>query len=165
MKRTRLIFGAVLGLVLAGDASAAFNAYLKIPTIPGESTHGGEGGWTEVGSGQWLSGAPNLDALRPGATATGGPGSVQFVRKAGPSSSLLRRAFDSKQHFPKVQLDVPKPGQEVVYYKIVLTDVFISSFSKGTTSFPTETIKMNWGAIEWTYTEQKPPIRGPAVKQ
>ncbi len=169
MKRTSLILGAARGTgcwQVRRRPLCGFHV-LKISPILGEITHDGDPGWIEIESYQWLAGAPNLSSLQPGARAKGGPGVFQFSHRPGASSPLLQRAFNSKQRFAKVQLDIPKPGAEVNYYTITLTDATISSFSKGTSGFPTETIKMTYGAIEWTYSEQRPASlqTAPGVKK
>ena len=52
-------------------------------------------------------------------------------------------------------------GDPVKYMEFKLKEVLISGViqngdPKGADQFPTETIKMTYGAIEWTYTKQKP---------
>lgn len=156
MNRTRLILGAALSLALAGEASAAYNSYMKISTIPGEATRGGQGGWIELDSVQFGPGAPAFGSIRSGDTGKGGPGSVQF-RRVRTFSIVDRTSFESKPLLGKVQVEVRKPGSEAVYYKIVLTDARVVPSSRGADQFPTETIKMTYGAIEWTWHEPKPP--------
>jgi type VI protein secretion system component Hcp len=40
--------------------------------------------------------------------------------------------------------------------EVLISGVISNGDSAGATGFPTETIKMTYGAIEWTYTKQKP---------
>jgi len=52
-------------------------------------------------------------------------------------------------------------GDPVKYYEIKFKEVLISGVvangnPQGTNGFPTETVKLTYGAIEWTYTKQKP---------
>jgi type VI secretion system secreted protein Hcp len=150
MRRSSLILAAAVAAILASFApTAAAALFIKFDGIQGETSHAGQAGWIEATSIQWVSGAPNLDALRPGATATGGPGVLRFDQRPGASSRLLRRAFESKQRFGRVQLEVPKAGQETVHYTIVLTDVVISSFIGGGTGRPTENLSLNFTRMEY----------------
>ena len=169
MKRTSLALMAVAGaILLAASQTGAAAWYAKFDGVDGSVAHAGQGGWFEIDSVQWLSGGPNLDALRPGATATGGPGVLQFSHRPGPSSPHLRRAFETKQRFPRIRLDIPKPSQsQEKYLKIHLEDAIISSFSKGSSAFPTETIKLNFTKIEYKAPAEAPTSlqAKPAVKQ
>ena len=40
--------------------------------------------------------------------------------------------------------------------EVLISGVISNGDPKGATGFPTETINMTYGAIEWTYTKQKP---------
>ena len=64
---------------------------------------------------------------------------------------------------PEVVIEVWRAGGDkpVKYMEYKLKEVLISGVisngdSDDSAGFPTETIKMTYGAIEWTYTKQKP---------
>jgi len=40
--------------------------------------------------------------------------------------------------------------------EVLISGVIANGNPTGDNKFPTETIKMTYGAIEWTYTKQKP---------
>jgi len=51
-------------------------------------------------------------------------------------------------------------GEPLKYYEVKMKEVLVSAVHqdanpKGDSRFPTETVHMTYGAIEWTYTKQK----------
>ena len=159
MKRTSLILVAFAGLLLAGEesASGAGFMYFKDSPIVGESTRGGHGGWIEVDSYQWVAGGPSLGPRKPGATASGGPGTLRFVRRAGPSSLQLKQAFDSKTRTARVEFEFPDRYHPTAHYLVQLSNVLISGYSKSDPAIPTETISLNFDKITWKHVEQGAP--------
>jgi type VI secretion system secreted protein Hcp len=65
-------------------------------------------------------------------------------------------------HLPEVVIECWRAGGDPVkYYEVKLKEVLISGViangnPRGDQGFPKETVKMTYGAIEWTYTKQKP---------
>lgn len=124
-------FSSTLALVaptmvlLASQADAA--AYIKFDGIDGESTSVDHKDWIIIESMSWGASAPAPDAA-------GGAGKVSFKEftishRIGKASPKLFLACATGQHIPKVTLSVTRMVQEkeVEYYRIVLTDVLITS--------------------------------------
>lgn len=84
---------------------------------------------------------------------------VKLVDAATPK---LYEAACKGTHIPEVTIECWRAGGDPLkYMEVKLKEVLISGViangdPKGGYGFPTETIKMSYGAIEWTYTKQKP---------
>ena len=70
---------------------------------------------------------------------------------------------ESEIALPEVVIELRRAGgtNPLKYMEFKLKEVLISGVigagdPAGPSGFPTETIKMTYGAIEWTYTKQKP---------
>jgi type VI secretion system secreted protein Hcp len=79
------------------------------------------------------------------------------------ASPKLFEAACKGTHIPEVTIDYTRAGGDapVKYLEIKLKEVLISGMEhvgdpKGVHQFPMEEIKMTFGAIEKTYTQQKP---------
>jgi type VI secretion system secreted protein Hcp len=130
-------------LLLPATARAAYDAFLKLEGVPGESTDPKHGGWIEVESYQ-------LDALRSSATGGAGAGKVHvhdfsFTKKVDKASPVLMKACTKGQHFPTATLSVRKAGGgQQEYLVIKLQDVVVSSYrTGGGAGAPTETMVLN----------------------
>src|SRR5215471_4689962 len=85
---------------------------------------------------------------------------VKLVDAATPK---LYEAACKGTHLPEVVIELwragaDKPGKYMQFKlkEVLISGVISSGDSKGAQQLPTETIKMTFGAIEWTYTKQKP---------
>lgn len=82
-----------------------------------------------------------------------------FTKTLDNASPRLLRLAASGKHIPKVTVEYAKPSAAGKYLQVTLSDVLISSdqsqASAGDKPTPQETISLNYGAIEWTYTQQK----------
>jgi type VI secretion system secreted protein Hcp len=150
-----------LTAALAGPAFAG-PIYMNYEGIKGEVTSAGHGGWIEIDSVQWAPPPPAVPpAPAPAGVATGGPGTLRFVKKADKASSLLSKAAATGRLVPAVQIDVQKGA---AYQRYELKNVMISSYSvSGQGSgdpIPTESISFNFSKIEYKYPEQKAPPSG-----
>ena len=151
-------------LLAAGPASAAW--FMKIAGIPGESTDARHAGWTEVQS--FSTGRVSSQALESGprtaSPALGGPDTLTFTKTVDKASPNLMKASAERRRLQTILIECWKPGASHAYMEIKLKEVLVSSYQKGgSQQFPTETIKMTYGAIEWTYT--KPPPAQPSQKR
>lgn len=140
----------------------AFDAFIKIDSIPGESTDSAHTDWIEV-----LSFDSGVSQPSGGGASTGGARSGQrcdhrdfsltkYLDKATPKLAL--HCCDGT-HIPNIEFQLCRAtGEKQLYMKVVMTDVLVSSASVGGSSssdhpLPTESISLNYGKIEWTYTE------------
>lgn len=83
-----------------------------------------------------------------------------ITKKLDKASPNLFKLAATGKHIPKVTIEYSKPSAPGKYLEIKLSDVLISSdqtqASPGGAASPRETITFNYGAIKWTYTQQKP---------
>jgi type VI secretion system secreted protein Hcp len=147
--------GLALGsALLAQNASAAMNAYLKLEGVPGESRQAGHSGSIEVLSWSWGASRASIGSATGGAGA--GKVSVQDIhitKTVDSTSPLLMQACASGKHFPTVVLEQTLPGGRSE--KIILQDVLISSAQKAGTGGeenPTESITLNFAKISISYS-------------
>jgi type VI secretion system secreted protein Hcp len=139
-----------------------FDAFLKIETIPGESSDSKHANWIEV-----LSYSHVVSQLSSGSASSGGARSssrcdhadFSVVKTLDKASPLLNLACCNGEHIKKVDLHLSRAtGDKQVYMKYEMEDVIVSSVrpggsSKGGEPLPLEEVSFNYGKISWTYTE------------
>src|SRR6478672_11628700 len=144
----------------------AFDAFLKIEGIEGESTDKTHKGEIEIHSFSW--GAANTGTGSVG--GGGGAGKVSFqdfsftmpISKASPNLML---ACATGKHFPTATLTCRKAGgSQVEFLKIKLSDILVSSFSNGglgqgsdikQDELPLDQLSLNFVKIDFLYTVDK----------
>lgn len=140
----------------------AFDAFLKIDTIPGESSDDKHKDWIEI-----LSFSHGVSQMSSGSVSSGGSRSAQrcdhadfsIVKSLDKASAKLNLACCNGEHVPTVQVELCRAGgdkQRYMLYK--MEDVMVSSVrpggsSGGGESLPMEEVTFSYGKIEWTYTE------------
>ena len=151
---------ALIYVVPLVAVQAAFDMFLKIDGVPGESADAKHKGEIDVLSWSW--GASNPVVGR--GVGGGGAGKVAFqdltitkyIDKASPALYL---ACCQGNHYNTATLTVRKTGlnqQEYLVYK--LSDIIISSVAPAgaqSDAKQAEKITFNFGKIRWTYTPQK----------
>lgn len=142
----------------------AFDAFLKIDGIPGESTDDKHKDWIEILSYGWGVSQPSS-----GAASTGGGASAEradfqdftiskTIDKASPKLFL---ACADGTHIKEVKLELCRAGgDKMKYMEYKLSDCMIgiaapSGASGGGEALPTEEISFSYGKVEMTYTQQK----------
>lgn len=142
----------------------AFDAFLKIDGIPGESTDSNHKDWIEV-----LSFSHGVSQKGAGSMSSGGGASAErcdhrnfvVVKNLDKASPLLAEHCCSGKHIKNVVLSLNRAGgDKVQYMEYKLTDAIIASYqpggsSSGQSSLPVEELAFSYGKIEWTYTQQK----------
>lgn len=146
--------GAVLG-------SPAFDMFLDIDGVPGESTDAAHKEWIDILSFSW-------GETNPAGSATGSTGDrttercncrdfsiVKTLDKASPKLALY---CCNGKHLPEVTLEICRAdGDKVKYMEYTLTDVIVSSVNvagtAGTEELPVEEVTFTYARIHWTYTE------------
>ena len=140
----------------------AFDAFVKISTIPGESTDDKHKDWIEI-----LSFSCGVSQPSGGARSTGGAASseranhqdmsiTKILDKASPKLAL---ACCKGEHISEVKLELCRAtGDKQKYMEYKMSDVIISSYrpggsAQGGEGLPLEEVSFNYGKIEWTYTE------------
>lgn len=138
----------------------AFDVFLKIDGIPGESTDDKHKEWIEI-----LSYSHGVSQMAAGSRSTGGAASAgrcdhqdfsitKGMDKASPP--LNANCCDGK-HIKKIILELCRAtGDKQKYMEYTLEDVIVSSVSIGGSSggdLPIESVTLNYGKINWVYTE------------
>jgi len=141
-----------------------FNAFAKFGDIKGDSTDKDHKDWAAItGFRHSVTQPPSvLQNTSGGRTAEAVEFSEFEVDKMHDGATpKLYEAACKGTHIPEVTIDLVKAGgSPVKYTEIKLKNVLISGIihngdPNGTNQFPTETVKMTFGAIEWTFTKQK----------
>jgi len=141
----------------------AFDAFLKIEGIPGESTDDKHREWIEV-----LSYNFSVTQRPSGSASTAGGASAEratfsdfsVVKTLDKASPKLFEACATGRHIPTVTLELCRAGgDKLKYMEYKLSNVIISMNRPGGTSqageaLPQEEIAFNYGKIELAYTQQ-----------
>lgn len=140
----------------------AFDAFLKIDGIPGESSDAKHSEWIEI-----TSFSHNMDQPASAtASSAGGAtaervnhGTFNFSHLLDKASPKLYEACCTGKHIKEVTLELCRSGgDKVKYMEIKLEQVLVSSVAPTGSSaqdFPSEQVKLSYGKIKWTYTQQK----------
>ena len=140
----------------------AFDCFLKVDSMPGESVddkHKDEIELLSVNWGMMQSGTSGY-----GGGAGGGRVSMQdftCTKRFDKASPKLTLACCNGEHIKQALMTIRKAGKEQQeYMKITLTDVLVANISAGGSGeggddIPLETLAMNFGKIEIEYKEQK----------
>ncbi len=140
----------------------AFDAFLKIDTIPGESTDEKHKDWISI-----LSYQHQITQTAAGSRHDAGGGSAgrvdhgEFVvtKTLDKASPKLAVAVCTGEHIKEVRIALNRAAKDKQkFYEIVFSDVLVSSYKPtgnptGDTSLPTEEVSFSYGKIEWVYTE------------
>jgi type VI secretion system secreted protein Hcp len=139
----------------------AFDAFLKIDGIGGESTDGQHSDWIEVSSFSW---GVNQASNGVGAGASAGRAQVHdfsFTKSVGKSSPQLMQAAASGQHLNKAVLACRNAGTtDPDYLTITFSNVLISGFVEGGHAesqdepTPSEQISFNFQKVKLAFTPQ-----------
>jgi len=140
----------------------AFDAFLKIATVPGECTDDKHKDWIEILSFSWGVSQPGS-----GSSSTGGARSAErvdiqdfsIVKVADKASPKLFLACCKGEHINEVKVELCRAtGDKSKYLEYKMSDVIISSVRKGGAAqggetLPMEEVAFNFGKLEMTYTE------------
>jgi type VI secretion system secreted protein Hcp len=142
----------------------AFDAFLKIDGVPGESTDDKHKDWIEV-----LSYSAGITQPTSGSASTGGGATAEranfqdfsIVKALDKASPKLALACADGTHIKEVILELCRAGgDKVKYMEYKLSNCIISSYrpggsAQGGEALPLEEVSFNYGKMEWTYTQQK----------
>jgi type VI secretion system secreted protein Hcp len=127
---------------------AAFDAYLKLDDIEGESQDPAHPGWIDLLAFNTGVARTTNDTPAWNAFALAKP-----VDKASP---LLFQHCASGRHVPKAIVEVVRSSpNKQRYYRFVFEDVLITSYqtSGAADVLPTEQFSLNFSKVTWTYSE------------
>jgi type VI secretion system secreted protein Hcp len=140
----------------------AFDCFLKIDNLPGESTDDKHKDWIEI-----LSYSHGLSQPGSGSVSSGGGRSAErcdhqdfsVVKVLDKASAKLALFCCNGTHIAKIKMELCRAsGDKTKYMEYVLSDVIVSSYrpggsSQGGETLPLEEVSFNYGKIEWGYTE------------
>ena len=141
----------------------AFDAFLKIDGVDGESTDEKHPKWIEVLSYSHGMNQPPSSTRSSTGSASSGRVNMQdlsVVKHLDSATPKLSVACCTGQHFPNVKLEIwraTQDGGKVKYMEYKMNNVLVSSVrpggsSQGGDDVPLEEVGFNFGKIEWTYT-------------
>ncbi len=139
----------------------AFDAFLKIDSIPGEAADAKHAEWIEVQSfSHGISQPSTVLGISGGAVSAEKSVHEDFVivKRMDRASPKLYLACCTGQRLSEVTMEIARAeGDQQKYFEYLLTDVIISSTSpQGSTQSgddrPLEEVSFNYGKIQWTYS-------------
>ena len=140
----------------------AFDCFLKIDVVPGESTDDKHTEWIEL-----LSYSHGVSQMSSGEVSSGGGRSAErcdhadfsIVKTLDKASPKLNLFCCDGTHIAKINVELCRAtGDKQKYMEYILTDSIVSSVhpggsSQGGEALPLEEVTFNYGKIEWVYTE------------
>jgi len=137
----------------------AFDAFLKIAGIPGDSSDSKFKDCIEI-----LSYSHGVSQLHVGSVSGSGShsagradvGHFNIVKRLDKASPKLALACCNGEHLKDVTLTLNRSGKDKVkFMEYKLTDVLVTSAqgSGSPSDVPVENVSFTFGKIEWTYTE------------
>jgi type VI secretion system secreted protein Hcp len=134
-----------------------FDSFLKIASIPGESTDDKHKDWIEVLSYSW--GVSQAGSRGPGGgTARVNHQDFNIVHALDKASPKLFLSCCNGEHLNEVTLALHRAtGDRLKYMEYKMSDVIVTSVapsgtSSGSEATPLEQVSFNYGKIELTYT-------------
>ena len=148
-----------------------FDAFLQLDGIPGESTDDKHKDWIELVSyGHTMTQPVSATRSSSGGASSGRAhhGDFAITKYLDKASPKLYEALSQGKHIGKGKIEVCRAGGgQVKFLEISFEEIMISSVtlagqqpSNGASpdpnhDLPTESVSLNYGKIEWTYTQQK----------
>ena len=143
----------------------AFDAFLKIEGVEGESTDRAHKGEIEISSFSW--GVSNTGTGTVGGGSGAGKAVVEdfsFTMPLSKASPSLMLACATGRHFPTATITCRKAGgsQQLEFLKIKLQDILVSSYSTGGTDTgqqpdetPHDSLSLSFVKIDFLYTAEQ----------
>ncbi len=137
----------------------AFDGFIQLKDIEGESSDAKHQGWIEISD----CNMEILQTVSNPASSAGGASAERadfsdfcFNKLMDKASPLLAFACASGKHFDTVTIELCRAGSEKFkFMQIQMTDCLISSIAlTAGGDFPSETVRLNYAKIQWTYTQQ-----------
>jgi type VI secretion system secreted protein Hcp len=137
----------------------AFDAFINIDDIEGESTDDQHPGWIEV-----LDCSVGIkQKISKTASSAGGASAERaefndfsFTKELDAASPKIALACANGTHIDTITVQFCRAGtQKVKFMTYKLTNCIISEVSMAAAGdFPSESVNINYGKIEWCYTQQ-----------
>jgi len=140
----------------------AFDCFLKVEELDGESTDDQHKKWIEV-----LSFSHGVSQPSSGSASSGGARSAErcdhqdfsVVKALDKTSPKLNLFCCNGKHIPTVKIELCRATEsKQKYMEYLMSDVIVASVrpggsAEGGDALPLEEVSFNYGKIEWTYTE------------
>jgi len=156
----------------------AYDAYLNLDGIKGESLDDKHKDWIELtGFSHGITQPVSQTKSSAGGAATGHTqhGDFGILKYVDAASPKLYEAASNGKHFSKAKIEVCRAGGSQVQFleinleEVMVSQIHVESGHNGTTStttpgatpndgandLPVESVSLNYGKIEWIYTQQK----------
>jgi len=152
MRRSDRTTAFLACLLLTCTGHAAFDAFLKIGDVDGESTDSKHLKWIDIQS--FAHGV-----ARPSGTGAPSFTDLCLQKIMDKSSPLLEQNCAQGKRFPSATLDlITADATRVLFYQIILSNVFVSSISASgaandSSAKSLENLCLNFSQINWSYTE------------
>ncbi len=142
-----------------------FNAFVNFGDIKGESTDKDHKDWVMITKYEHAITQPASVTQKTAGARTAE--AVEFsefklYKLVDAASPKLYEACCKGTHIKEVVVELWRAGGDPLkYFEVKLKEVLISGVTqigdpKGDTQFPMEMVALTFGAVEWTYTKQKP---------
>ena len=147
----------------------AYDMFLQIEGIEGDSTDAAHTKWIEVESYNHRLSQPSGGSASAQGALTGGRADHQeftVTKRLDSASPLLALHCCNGQHIPEIKLELCRAmGDKTVFMLYTLKECIVSSVvpgGSGDTEDPTpsEDISFRYGEIHWAYTETDPTSGG-----
>ena len=141
----------------------AFDGFIKIEGIDGDSTDENHKNWIEI-----QSYSHGLHQQVGGSRSSGGAATAgrvdhndfSFMKEIDKATPLLTLHCCNGKHIPKVEVELCRAGDKKnVFMKWTLEDVIVASVQTDGASgsaMPSESVSLNYGKVLWTYTNTDP---------
>ena len=148
----------------------AFDAFLKIDGVEGESSDDKHKGWIEILSYSWGVNQPSAGARSTAGAATGERVNIANFSIVHSLDAASPKAFlecCKGTHIKSVKLELCRAtGDKQKYMEYAMSDVHVADVRPGGSahsgeSVPLEEVSFNFGKIELTYTKTDPKTGKP----
>jgi type VI secretion system secreted protein Hcp len=150
----------------------AFDAFLKIDGIEGESTDDKHKGWIEITSfdiGVTQRSSATASSAGGGSTERADFNDFTISKDLDKASPKLALSCAAGTHINNIVVEICRAGDEKVkFMEYKMTNCIISNVSASGSdagkdgAFPSESVSINYGKITWNYVQQSRAGGGPA---
>jgi type VI secretion system secreted protein Hcp len=151
----------------------AFDAFLRLDGVPGESQDDKHKEWIELHS--FSMGVTQIVGGQRSTTGAASAGrcdhaDLAVVKSLDKTTPKLNLFCSNGTHIKKVEMELCRAtGDKQLYYKVTLSDCLITSVrpggsAKGGETVPMEEVTINYGEVNWEYTQTDHKTGKPAGK-
>ena len=152
----------LFSLASASDAAAAYNIFVKIEGVDGESKDQFHDRWIDaLAISHQIEQIGSMHAGGGGGAGRANFGDIIISKRLDRASPHLNLLCALGQPLQEVVIDFVTAGRDkpIVFMQIILTDVVVSGIATSASQPDdqiTEDVKLNFAKIQWIYTEIDP---------